>query len=116
MVTTRSQPPALVIFKIIYWGTVIGLAIAVVLNAPDEFREWLFEELVKERRRNPSEHEGGPGLFVILVCGFYAIAAAAVYRLLLLFVSLAIESDALMQEIKDSEGRIELDLTDRKHR
>jgi hypothetical protein len=45
---------------------------------------------------------------------FYVVGAAAVYRLLLLFAWHATDSDAVEREIRDSEGRIELNLDDRK--
>src|SRR5262245_5086116 len=91
-VATR-RPRALTVFRVVYWLAALLLPIGVLLMVREEHHDLLFSELTAM---------------------FYLVAAAAVYRLLLRFAWHATGSDAVEREIRDSEGRIELNLDDRK--
>ena len=87
------RPFALVIFRVVYWAAVMALPVALLLVIPRRDHEVLVNQMTAI---------------------FYVVGAAAVYRLLLLFAWHATDSDAVEREIRDSEGRIELNLDDRK--
>lgn len=86
------RPPALAIFRVVYWAAATILPLGLLLVVPEEHHDLLFSQMT--------------GIYVV----FYLTAAAVVYRLMLRFAWHATGSDAVDREIRDSEGRIELNL------
>lgn len=90
-----DRPPALRVFKIAYWSAVVSLPLLAVFMVPRDSVDVLVNQMT-----------------VI----FYTVAAAAGYRLLLLIAWHVTDSDQVEREIEESEGRVELNLDDRKRR
>jgi hypothetical protein len=93
MVRRRRGPSfGIVVFRYAYWALVVVVGVALWFYVPDKQSDLAFNQLT---------------IFL------YAIAAGAVYRLILLFALHAGGSDAVEREIRESEGRVELKLDDR---
>jgi hypothetical protein len=88
----RGPSFGIVVFRIAYWTVVALVALLVYWLIPRRATDGVFNRLT----------------FIL-----YVIAAAGIYRLLLLFAMHASGSDAVEREIRESEGRVELKLDDR---
>jgi hypothetical protein len=80
------------IFRVAYWTAVVALGLGLAWILPSKHREVAFNQMT----------------YI-----FYAVGAAAIYRLLLLFAFHAGGGDGVEREIRESEGRVELKLDDR---
>jgi hypothetical protein len=90
-----GRPPALRVFKVVYWAAVVSLPLLAAFMVPRDS----FGVLVNQ-----------------MTLIFYTVAAAAGYRLLLLIARHFTDDDAVEKEIEESEGLVELNLDDRKRR
>ena len=89
----QPQHYGLKIFKVAFWAVAVVLPVGLFFVVPEQHVRLVFNTLT------------------VLA---YGVIATAFYQLILRFIYLAGGSAAVEKELRDSEGRVELNLRDRR--